>query len=90
MMNKTRTCNAGRIGKALILLILMTVADVRGQYVNTVVSSSLFEPNSVAVDPNNDVFVRAFLRRIRLRLGRQRSIFATSGNRLCARRTCGG
>jgi hypothetical protein len=56
MMN-TRTCNGGRIGKALILLVLMTVADVRGQYVNTVVSSGLFEPNGVAVDQNNDVFV---------------------------------
>jgi len=32
-------------------------ANVRGQYVNTIIASNLFEPNSVATDPNNNVYV---------------------------------
>ncbi len=57
MRNKTSIRNAALIGKGLIVAVLMTVADVQGQYVNTVISSNLFEPNDVTVDSADNVYV---------------------------------
>jgi hypothetical protein len=57
MRNKTYRNSAGLIGGGLILSILMMAAGARAQYVNTVISSNLFEPNSVTIDPQNNVYV---------------------------------
>ena len=60
MRPKINLWNAGRVAGALafaIIALATTVPNAHGQFINTVIASNLFEPDSVTVDPTGSVYV---------------------------------